>query len=135
MTSAVSEHVFSVVRRCVQDSLAVEEASVTLQSRLVDDLGASSLDFIDIVFMLEKEFDITVRSTEFAFLTKLDFSSPKVMKDGFLTAETVDRLREWLPALDHVDDRAKVTPRQLFSLITVETICVIVQKRLAAAST
>jgi acyl carrier protein len=126
--------VFSVVQRCVADSLAVEPETIRPESRLVDDLGASSLDFIDIVFMLETEFDITVRSTEFSFLTKLDFSSPKVMKDGYLTAETTDRLRVWLPALDALPDPTKVTPRQLFSLITVETICVIVQKRLDAAA-
>ena len=126
--------VFSVVQRCVADSLAVEPDTIRTESRLVDDLGASSLDFIDIVFMLETEFDITVRSTEFSFLTKLDFSSPKVMKDGYLTGETVDRLRTWLPALDALPDPTKVTPRQLFSLITVETICVIVQKRLDAAA-
>ncbi len=126
--------VFAVVRRCVADSLAIEADTVRPESRLVDDLGASSLDFIDIVFMLETEFDITVRSTEFSFLTKLDFSSPKVMKDGYLTDETVERLSTWLPALDVVPDKTKVTPRQLFSLITVETICVIVQKRLDAAA-
>ena len=126
--------VFAVVQRCVADSLAVEPETIRPESRLVDDLGASSLDFIDIVFMLETEFDITVRSTEFSFLTKLDFSSPKVMKDGFLTAETTERLRVWLPALDTLPDPEKVTPRQLFSLITVETICVIVQKRLDAAA-
>ena len=126
--------VFSVVARCVADSLAVEPETVRPESRLVDDLGASSLDFIDIVFMLETEFDITVRSTEFSFLTKLDFSSPKVMKDGYLTSETTDRLRTWLPSIDALPDPTKVTPRQLFSLITVETICVIVQKRLDAAA-
>jgi acyl carrier protein len=126
--------VFAVVRRCVADSLAIEADTVRQESRLVDDLGASSLDFIDIVFMLETEFDITVRSTEFSFLTKLDFSSPKVMKDGFLTDETIERLSTWLPALGVVPDKTKVTPRQLFSLITVETICVIVQKRLDAAA-
>ena len=126
--------VFAVVQRCVADSLAIEAATIRPESRLVDDLGASSLDFIDIVFMLETEFDITVRSTEFSFLTKLDFSSPKVMKDGYLTDETVERLRTWLPALGTLPDPTKVTPRQLFSLITVETICVIVQKRLDAAA-
>jgi acyl carrier protein len=124
--------VFQIVQRCVAESLAVESSEVTPESRLVDDLGASSLDFIDIVFMLEKELDISVRSSEFSFLTKLDFSSPKVMKDGFLTRETIDRLREWLPALDRLPDPEKVTPRNLFSLITVETICVIAERRIEA---
>jgi acyl carrier protein len=124
--------VLEVVRACVAESLAVETAEVAPTSRLVDDLGATSLDFIDIVFMLERELDISVRSSEFSFLTKLDFSSPKVVQGGFLTDETIARLREWLPAIDAEPDPSKITPRRLFSLITVETIVRVAEKQLAS---
>ena len=67
-------------------------------SRLVDDLGADSLDFVDIVFMLDRELDIRVRETEFNFLTRLDFSSPEVMKVGaHLTESVVARLARMAP--------------------------------------
>ena len=124
------ERVVTTVRRCVADSLAVPPSDVKLESRLVDDLGADSLDFVDIVFMLDRELDIRVRETEFNFLTRLDFSSPAVMKDGFLTADVVGKLEGWLPAMRSVPDKTKVTPRQLFSLITVESICIVAERRL-----
>jgi hypothetical protein len=63
------------------------------------------------------------------FLTGLDFSSPTVMKDGFLTAETVAAIAPLLPALQNVPDRARVTPGQLFSLLTVETLCLMIVRR------
>ena len=126
---AIREEVFAKVRGCVAASLAIDEGEVKLESRLVDDLGASSLDFIDIVFMLEKEMGFRVRETEFSFLTRLDFSSPEVMQKGFLTREITDRLSDWLPALAAVADRGSVTPRQLFSFITVEAICLVAQRR------
>lgn len=120
----------ATVRLLVADSLAVPRDQVRANSRLVDDLGADSLDFIDILFSLEKAFDVKVRDSELDFLSRLDFSSPEVMKDGHLTLATVDRLREWLPLLDAVPDRAKVTPRELFSMITVETLCILIARKL-----
>lgn len=75
-----------------------------------------------------------VRDSERDFLSRLDFSSPDVMREGYLTAATVDRLQEWLPALCAVPDPARVTPGELFSMITVETLCILVGRKLAAGS-
>lgn len=126
----IPDNIVSTVRRCVAESLAVQEADLSLESRLVDDLGADSLDFVDIVFMLDRELDIRVRETEFNFLTRLDFSSPDVMKGAHLTEPVVTRLAEWLPALRAVPDRTQVTPRQLFSMITIESICIVCHRAL-----
>ncbi len=129
-TRPYSDDVLETVRRAVSDSLAVPLAEVGAESRLVGELGADSLDFVDIVFTLERNFQIKVRETEFSFLTRLDFSSPEVMKDGYLTAPIVEKLAGWLPALAQAPDAAKITPRELFSLISVESICIVVQRRL-----
>jgi acyl carrier protein len=129
----MTERVLSVVKRCVAESLAVPAADLTEKSRLIDDLGADSLDFVDIVFMLDRELDIRVRETEFNFLTRLDFSSPAVMTGDHLTAPVIERLSGFLPALHAVPDPTKVTPRQLFSLITIESICLVCERALEAA--
>jgi acyl carrier protein len=134
MSDEIRDDVFATVRRCVAESLAVEEAKIALESRLIDDLGADSLDFVDIVFMLDKELDVRVQQTDFNFLTRLDFSSPEVMKGSYLTDQVVARLSEWLPAMRAVADRTQITPRQLFSLITVEAICLVCQRAMAKAA-
>jgi acyl carrier protein len=128
--TVIRPDVFDTVRRCVADSLAVPPGDVALETRLVDDLGADSLDFVDIVFTLDRELDIRVRKTEFNFLTRLDFSSKEVMDGGHLTVAVVERLASWLPAMRRVPDRTKVTPRELFSFITVEAICLVAQRAL-----
>lgn len=112
--------VLEAVRRCVCTSLAVPAERVTPSSRIVDDLGADSLDFVDIVFLLEEETGIAARSSELGFLTKLDFSSPDVMRDGALDPSLVDRLSPWVPGLGEI---ARVTPAVLFSHLTVEALC------------
>jgi acyl carrier protein len=126
--------VLEEVRGSIADSLAVPREQITLESRLVDDLGADSLDLVDIVFTLERKFQINVRETEFNFLTRLDFSSPEVMSGGFLTADIVDQLEGWLSLISEVPDRTQITPRQLFGMITVESICIVVERRLPVAS-
>jgi acyl carrier protein len=125
------DEIFSKVQACVADSLALDPEEVRPESRLFEDLGANSLDFIDILFMLEKEFRISVQETELNVLTRLDFSSPQVMKDGHLTRETVAELETWLPSLATLPDRDRVTPKDLFSQVTIETMCAILERRLA----
>lgn len=127
------EEIETAMRALVADSLALAKDEVTCRSRLVDDLGADSLDFIDMIFSVEKAFGIKVRDSEMDFLSRLDFSSPEVMRDGHLTSATVERLQEWLPLLRELPDPAKVTPRQLFSLLTVETLCILVERKLTPA--
>jgi acyl carrier protein len=114
----------------IADSLAIEASTVTPESRLIDDLGADSLDFVDLMFAIEREFGVKLREADLNFLTRLDFSSPTVMKDGFLTSETIAAVAPLLPALRQVPDPARVTPGQLFSLLTVETLCLMIERRL-----
>ena len=118
------------VRALIADSLAVDESRVAADSRLIDDLGADSLDFVDLIFAIEKAFGVKLREADLNFLTRLDFSSPTVMKDGFLTRDTIEALAPLLPGLQHVADRNRVTPGELFSLLTVETLCLMIERRL-----
>jgi len=62
------DELVTAVRALLADRLALKVERVTLRSRLIDDLGADSLDFIDLVFTLEKKFGIKIREEEFDFL-------------------------------------------------------------------
>lgn len=125
------DDVFPRIRALIADSLAVDESTITPESRLIDDLGADSLDFVDLTFAIEKAFGVRLRESELNFLAKLDFSSPAVMQGGYLTRDTIASVRPLLPALDRVPDPERVTPGELFSLLTVETLCLMIQRRLS----
>jgi acyl carrier protein len=124
------DDVFATLRVMLADSLAIEASGIGLESRLIDDLGADSLDFVDLMFAIEREFGVKLREADLNFLAKLDFSSPSVMRDGVLTPETIAALAPLMPALQRVADPARVTPGQLFSLLTVETLCLMIERRL-----
>ena len=55
------ESVYPKVKEIIADVLVVDEDDVSLNRRLIVDLGAESIDFLDLVFQLEKEFGITIR--------------------------------------------------------------------------
>ncbi len=61
---ANSEEVFSKVQAALVDALGVEDDEVTPEATMVGDLGAESIDFLDIVFKLEKAFGITIPREE-----------------------------------------------------------------------
>jgi len=119
-------NIFERLRPMIADSLAIDASEISPQSRLIDDLGADSLDFVDLIFAIEKEFGVRVREADFNFLAKLDFTSPTVMQDGFITAETLERL---LPLLPGLANRDHVTPQQLFSFMTVESLCLMIERQ------
>jgi acyl carrier protein len=131
-STELRDDVVATVRGCIAEALAVDLDKVTLDSRLIDDLGADSLDFVDIIFQLDHALDIKVRESEFNFITRLDFSSPEVMKEGYLAADVVEQLESWLPPLRALEDKSKVTPQELFGLISVEAICIVASRRLDA---
>ena len=55
-----SEEVFEKVKNIIVEQLQATEAAVTMESSFIDDLGADSLDLVEIIMALEEEFDIEI---------------------------------------------------------------------------
>lgn len=93
---SVSEsEVFEKVRAALEDALGVDEDEVTPDATLVGDLGAESIDFLDIVFKLEKSFNIQIPREELwpeDILTNSDY-----VDDGKVTQKGLEELRSRMP--------------------------------------
>jgi acyl carrier protein len=126
----MSADVFAGVRDCLVESLALPAEDIQPSSRLIDDLGADSLDFLDILFNLEQRFALKLRSMELDALMRVDFSPEKLVEKRYLPREEVERVARWLPALRAAPDLGRVTPRQLYSFLTVESLAILVQRKL-----
>ena len=55
-----SEEVFEKVKGIIVEQLGVADTAVTLEASFIDDLGADSLDIVELVMALEEEFDIEI---------------------------------------------------------------------------
>jgi acyl carrier protein len=87
------------VVRVVAESLAVDEESITPASTLQEDLGAESIDFLDIIFRLEREFDIHIPRGEL-FPESMFQGDPEWVQEGRVTDDGMKRLRSLIPFAD-----------------------------------
>jgi acyl carrier protein len=60
----MSENTFEIVQRTLVDQLNVDKGEVTLEATISDDLGADSLDAVELIMSLEEEFDLTIEAAE-----------------------------------------------------------------------
>ena len=124
------EEGIEIICQAVADSLALDLDEVRADSRLITDLSADSLDFLDIIFMLEEKFSVKLREGELDFLAKLELNSSKTMNGEYLKREVVDSLIPRLPALNDEPDLDCIKPARLYALITIETLWLMVADHL-----
>lgn len=122
------QDVFGKVQEVLVDSLGVDEDEVNSEATLVGDLGAESIDFLDIVFRLEKAFGIKVDQNE--LFPDHVLNDPECVVDGKVTDKGMDQLRQRLPHanLDAFDLSRSVD--DFSNVFTVDTIVKFVQGKL-----
>ena len=122
------DEVFGKVQEVLEDALGVDEDEVTAEAKLVDDLGAESIDFLDIVFRLEKAFNIKIEQSE--LFPENVLNDPNYVQDGKVTDTGMDELRKRLPHanLDEFDKSRDV--EDFANVFTVEAIVKFVQAKL-----
>lgn len=129
---AEREEIIDKVTESLMDALGVEEEEVTLEASLTEDLGAESIDFLDIIFRLEKAFGIKIPRGDL-FPENL-LSSPEYVKDGKLTDQGLAVLREKMPYADLGQFEQNPLVSELGQLFTVGMIVSYVCERLKATS-
>ena len=58
------EEIFEKVKKIIVEQLGVAETSVTMEASFIDDLGADSLDIVELIMALEEEFDIEIPDSD-----------------------------------------------------------------------
>src|SRR3974377_2251343 len=115
------EEVYDKIKVALTDALGVDEEDITPQATLVGDLGAESIDFLDIVFRLEKAFNIKIPRGE--LFPEDVLTDSRYVQDGKVTEEGLSELRKRMP-FANLDDFAKNPVVQDFgSLLTVADMC------------
>ncbi len=125
------DEIFEKVQTALVDALGVDEDEVTPDSTLTGDLGAESIDFLDIVFRLEKAFDIKIPRGE--LFPESILTDAQYVKDGKFTEAGLSELRQRMP-FANLDEFAKNPVAQEFgNLFTVDMICNYIGQKVAVA--
>ena len=125
----MENEIFEKVKQTLSNALGIEAEDVRPESSLVRDLGAESIDFIDIIFRLEKTFDIKIPSGDL-FPGNI-LNDERFLKEGKVTEAGLQELRAKVPYLD-IDTFAK-DPQvgKLADFFTVRMIMNYVQDRVS----
>ena len=126
------EEIQEKVKAVLVDALGVDEEEVKPDSVIRDDLGAESIDFLDIMFRLEKAFNIKIPRGE--LMPENLVSDPTLVQDGKVTAKGIALLREKMPFSDSKNlDTFAADPEleKMSKLFTVTMIVNFVEWKLA----
>ncbi len=115
--------VYPKVREIIADVLVIDEESVSLTSRLISDLGAESIDFLDLVFQLEKEFNIKIPRGQLEKNARGDLAEDEFEKGGVLTPAGMTALKNYLNEIPAENFKANMKVNEIPMLFTVETFC------------
>lgn len=123
------DEIYTKVSATLVEALNVDEEDITPTSTLQGDLGAESIDFLDIVFRLEREFGIKIPRGEL-FPESIFQGDSELVQDGRVTPKGLDELRSKMPFADLSQFAANPDVGNLSNLFTVDLIARYIQGKL-----
>jgi acyl carrier protein len=127
------EEIFSKVSATLVEALNVDEEEIKPTSTLQGDLGAESIDFLDIVFRLEREFAIKIPRGEL-FPESIFQGDPEFVQNGRVTDKGIDELRTRMPFADLSRFEKNPEVSAISDLFTVDMITRYIQGKLGGPS-
>jgi acyl carrier protein len=125
------DEIYQKVQATLVDALGVDEDDVTRDATLQGDLGAESIDFLDIVFRLERNFGIKIPRGE--LFPENVVSDPDMVQDGKLTVKGLEELKNRMPFADLTAFATNPEVDKIGDLYTVEMLVHYVQSKLASS--
>lgn len=130
--------IYPKVAETMADALGRDVGEMTLDASLIDDLGAESIDFLDIVFRLERTFKVKIPRGKLVEDARGHLSEAEFEKGGAVTDAGLERLKTYLSEVPAERFKAPFKVADIPRLFTTETFCKIVlrqQKAAASAAT
>lgn len=112
---------FEKIQNVIADALYVDREEVLRDAHLMKDLGAESIDFLDIIFRLEKEFDIKLPKGEVEKKAREGLSDDEFAVSGRLSERALSRLRDMMPEIAADQFKPGLMVRDIPALFTVAT--------------
>ncbi|MBU1429596.1 acyl carrier protein [Myxococcota bacterium] len=124
------DQIFESVQEAFVEALGLEEDEVTPEAKVFEDLGAESLDLLEIVFLLERAFDIKIPRDGVKEASQEGIDPSDYERDGVLTPLALEKLRELMPEVPAEELVEGMTPNDIPKLFRVATFVNIVTRLL-----
>lgn len=120
------ETIFPKVREIIADVLVIDEDDITPDAKLITQLGAESIDFLDLLFQLEKEFNVKIPRGQIVDDVRSELNGAEFESQGVVTTQGYAALKQHMSEVNPADFPATLKVNDIPSLFTVTTICKIV---------
>ena len=124
--------VYPKVAQIIADALGVEAAQVKLDVPLIEGLDAESIDFLDLVFRLERAFGVKIPRGKIVEEARGDLPESDFEQKGVVTDAGLRRLREFLSEVPAERFRTPLKSADIPRLFTPETFCKVVVRAQSA---
>ena len=125
------EEVFEKVKDSLKEALGVDDDEVTAEATMVGDLGAESIDFLDIVFRLEKTFSIEIPRKE--LFPEDILQDAQFVEDGRVTESGLSEIKTRMPFIDLSTFEANPVVQDFGNLLTVSDLCRYIGSKIGVA--
>lgn len=127
------KEIYEKVADAIGEALDVEKEEITPDAILMDDLGAESIDFLDIIFRIENAFNIKIPrgGMQKEVLSADGLKEEDLVVSGSLTSLGVEKLKKYMPEIDSSKITESFKADDIPTLFTVQTFVNIVKKTLA----
>ena len=126
------DEIYHKVQAVLVDALGVDEDEVTPQAVIRDDLGAESIDFLDIMFRLEKAFGIKIPKGE--LLPDNIANDPTMVQNGVVTPAGMATLKQRMPHTDFAAFESDPKLDNMSKLFTVDAIVNYIETKLKSGA-
>jgi acyl carrier protein len=114
------------VSQVICEALGRDQEALPLSARLIDDLGAESIDYLDIVFRLERIYGVKIPRGQITKDARGDLTEEEFQRGGVLTEKGLGRLRTYLSEVPAERFHPGLKVGEIPMLFTVETFCKVV---------
>lgn len=119
---------------CVASTIGIKKDLITLDSSLINDLGADSLDLLDLVFSIEQEFGIEITRGEIEKRVRASIPEDEFEQEGVLTQKAKEALKLQLPEVESAKFEGALRASDIVKLLTVRAFLRLVVEKLEDAN-
>jgi acyl carrier protein len=128
--TATSEEIYEAVQQAVVDALGVDEDEVTPDATLLGDLGAESIDLLDILFRLERKLGVKIQASDLAAYVQGGIPDDEFGDENeIITPRGLEQLKKAMPQINTDELAGKLKADQVMSLFTVQNLADMVSQR------
>lgn len=128
--TATSEEIYEAVQQAIVDALGVDEDEVTPEATLLGELGAESIDLLDILFRLERKLGVKIQASDLAAYVQGGIPDDEFGDENeIITPKGLEQLKKAMPQINTDELAGTLKADQVMSLFTVQNLADMVAQR------